>query len=199
VSAKRKDGDDSQMSQDHEFKALILYWSASGNTEKVANTIKSTLEQAAISPEVKKITDMTDEDLYSYDLVFLGAPSYQFQPPDPVLRFVKNKMKLHGDRGDIKPGAPQIPGKKAVVFCTYSGPHTGIREATPVGEYLGQFFEHLGFEVVAKWYTVGEFRGREDISTKGRLGDIRGRPNQQDLAEVENNIKELIKSLQLNS
>ena len=104
-------------------------------------------------------------------------------------------MKLHRERGDIKLGAPEIPGKTAVIFCTYSGPHTGVREATPVGEYLGQLFEHIGFKVAAKWYTVGEFHGREEFSTKGRLGDIRGRPNAQDLAEVEGNVTRLIGSL----
>ena len=104
-------------------------------------------------------------------------------------------MKLHSERGDIKLGAPSIPGKTAVVFCTYSGPHTGISEATPAGDYMGQFFEHLGFEVAAKWYIVGEFHGSEDLSTQGRLGDIRGRPNRQDLAEVESNVSTLIKSI----
>ncbi len=79
----------------------------------------------------------------------------------------------------------KIAGKTAVVFCTYSGPHTGIKEVTPVGDYLGQFFEHIGFDVAAKWYVVGEFNGREDYSTKGKLGDVRGRPNQQDLSQVE--------------
>jgi flavodoxin len=184
-----------QLEKDRELKALILFWSATGNTEKVANSIKSALEQAAILPEMKKITGATEEDLYQYDLIFLGTPSYQFQPPEPVLKFVKTKMKFHADQGNIKPGAPQVPGKRAVVFCTYSGPHTGIREAIPVGEYLGQFFEHLGFEVAAKWYIVGEFHGREDLSTQGKLGDIRGRPDQQDLAGVENAVRELIRSL----
>jgi hypothetical protein len=60
---------------------------------------------------------------------------------------------------------------------------------------MGQFFEHLGFEVAAKWYIVGEFHGREELSTQGRLGDIRGRPNTKDLAEVENNVLALIKSI----
>jgi hypothetical protein len=108
-------------------------------------------------------------------------------------------MKVHREQGDIKLCAPKIAGKTAVVFCTYSGPHTGINEATPVGEYLGQFFEHLGFDVAAKWYVVGEFHGHEDLSTKGKLGDIRGRPNQQDLAEVESNVSKLIKSLRSTS
>jgi flavodoxin len=178
-----------------ELKTLILYWSATGNTEKVTNTIRDTLVREGVKPTVKKVAEAAAEELYDYDLIFLGAPSYSFQPPEPVLRFVKDKMKLHSERGDIKIGAPRIAGKTAVVFCTYSGPHTGISEATPAGDYMGQFFEHLGCEVAAKWSIVGEFHGREELSTKGRLGDIRGRPNQKDLAEVEKNVSTLVKSI----
>jgi flavodoxin len=177
------------------LKALILYWSATGNTAKVANTIKDALTREGITPIFKKVADAAAEELYDYDLVFIGSPSYSFQPPEPVQKFLKAKMDLHRDRGDIKLGAPAIPGKNAVIFCTYSGPHTGIREATPVGDYIGQFFEHIGFNVAGKWYTVGEFHGREELSTRGRLGDIRGRPNQQDLAEIEGNVAALLKSL----
>jgi flavodoxin len=178
-----------------ELKALIIYWSATGNTEKAAVAIQQALIREGLKPVFKKVAEAAEEELYNYDLVFLGAPSYSFQPPAPVQEYIKDKMKLHSERGDIKLGAPQIAGKTAVVFCTYSGPHTGIKEATPAGDYMGQFFEHLGFEVAAKWYLVGEFHGREDLSTKGRLGDIRGRPNRQDLAEVERNASTLIKSI----
>jgi flavorubredoxin len=178
-----------------DLKVLVLYWSASGNTEKVANSIRKALLQDGANPLFKKIDEHADEELLQYDLIFLGAPSYSYQPPEPVLRFVKKKMNLHRERGDIKLGAPKIAGKTAVVFCTYSGPHTGINEVTPVGDYLGQFFEHLGFEVAAKWYVVGEFHGEEALSTQGRLGDIRGRPNQQDLTQVEDNVHKIISSL----
>jgi flavodoxin len=179
-----------------EIKTLLLYWSATGNTEKVANTIRDTLVHSGVNPIIKKVADAAEEELYNYDLVFLGAPSYSFQPPEPVQKFIRAKMDLHHKRGDIKLGCPKIPGKTAVVFCTYSGPHTGIAEATPAGDYMGQFFEHLGFNVAAKWYTVGEFQGREDLSTQGRLGDIRGRPNAKDLAEIESNVATLLKSIQ---
>jgi flavodoxin len=178
-----------------ELKTLIIYWTATGNTEKVATAIRHALESEGIEPVFKKVAEAAGEELYQYDLVFLGSPSYQFQPPQPVIKFVREKMRLHVEQGDIKPGAPKVPGKTAVVFCTYSGPHTGVREATPVGEYLGQFFEHLGFEVAAKWYIVGEFHGQEDLSTLGRLGDIRGRPNQKDLAGVRADVSKLIKSI----
>ncbi len=178
-----------------ELKALVVYWSATGNTEKVASAIQTALLREEAKTVVKEIGESAEEELYEYDLVFIGSPSHGFLPPEPVLRFVKQKMKTHGERGDIKPCAPKIAGKTAVVFCTYSGPHTGIKEATPAGEYLGQFFEHLGFDVAAKWYIVGEFHGREDLSTQGKLGDIRGRPNQKDLHKVESNVSKLIKSL----
>jgi flavodoxin len=178
-----------------EIKTLLLYWSATGNTEKVARAIQQALVTEGVTPVVKKVAEAGGEELLDHDLVFLGAPSHSFQPPEPVIKFVKQKMELHRERGDIKPGAPSVPGKTAVVFCTYSGPHTGVREVTPAGDYLGQFFEHLGFEVAARWYIVGEFHGREDLSTMGRLGDIRGRPNQKDLAEVQSNVSALVKSL----
>lgn len=178
-----------------DIKALILYWSATGNTEKIAQKISDCLLKHGIHPVVKRITASGDDELLDFDLVFLGSPSYQFLPPEPVQSFIKQKMKIHNERGDIIPGSPKRPGKKAVVFCTYSGPHTGISEAIPAGEYMGQLFDHLGFEVAGKWYTVGEFHNRLDMSTSGRLGDIRGRPHQQDLLEIENKLKQLLESM----
>ena len=177
------------------MNAIILYWSATGNTEKVANTIQSSLAKEKVTSKIVKIPEAEEIDLYEYDLVLLGCPSYQFLPPEPVQNFIKKKMKYHVEHGDIKLCAPKLPGKSAVIFCTFSGPHTGVNEAIPVGKYLGQFFEHLGFEIKGEWYTVGEFHGRTDLSTAGKLGNLIGRPNEDDLAEVERNVHELVTSI----
>ena len=59
---------------------------------------------------------------------------------------------------------------------------------------MAQFFKHIGFEVAGEWYVVGEFHGNEERSTKGRLGDIRGRPNQADLEEVRCKVAALLRS-----
>jgi hypothetical protein len=83
-----------------------------------------------------------------------------------------------------------------MIFCTYSGPHTGLREATPAGQYAGQFFEHLGFDVLEEWYVVGEFHGSEEASTVGRLGDIRGRPNDEDLEQVKQDVTRIVRRLE---
>jgi len=177
------------------LEALIIYFSATGNTEKVANAIRETLKEEKVKVNLLKVQDAAGEELYGYNLVFLGTPSYSFLPAKPIMDFINTKMKLHRERGDIKLCAPKIPGKNAVVFCTYSGPHTGINEAIPAGKYMAQFFEHIGFEVSAEWYVVGEFHGREENSTKGRLGNIKGRPNQQDLDKVKRDVHDLIRSV----
>lgn len=177
------------------LRSLIVYFSATGNTKKVADAIRDALEEVEVPVTFLEVKEAAQEELYNYNLVFLGSPSYEFLPAEPMLRFIREQMKLHRGRGDIKPGAPEIPGKTAVVFCTYSGPHTGINEAITAGKYMGQLFEHLGFKVAAEWYVIGEFHGREDLSTRGRLGDIRGRPNQQDLAKVKSDVQNLVKSI----
>ena len=175
------------------LKALIVYWSGTGNTEKVAKAIQRGLEKAGLESTMKRVKVAKEEALYDYDLVFLGSPSHTWLPAEPVLEFIREKRREYAKRGFIKPCAPKIPDKNAVVFCTYSGPHTGIDEAIPAGKYMRQFFEHLGFDVKAEWYVVGEYHGHELLSTRGKLGDIRGRPNSQDLAEVENDTVELIR------
>lgn len=175
--------------------ALIIYWSGTGNTEKVAHAIRKGMEKEGLKPTIKRVEEAGEEELYNYDLIFLGSPSHGWLPAEAVLKFIKKKRREYARRGFIKPCAPKILGKNAVVFCTYSGPHTGIDEAIPVGKYMRQFFEHLGFDVKAEWYIVGEFHGHELFSTKGKLGDIRGRPNSQDLAKVENDTIKLIRHL----
>jgi flavodoxin len=180
---------------EHKLKALTAYYSATGNTKKVAEAIHEGLLNERVKSTLCTVQDASRGELYDYDLVFLGSPSIQFLPAEPVMRFIKDKMKVHGERGDIKLCAPKTPGKAAAVFCTYSGPHTGVNEAIPAGKYMGQFLEHLGFDVVGEWYIVGEFHKWQEANTMGRLGDIRGRPNEQDLLRVRSDVSSVVRSV----
>jgi hypothetical protein len=173
------------------MEAVIVYWSKSGNTAKAALSIQEGLQEAGADVLLKRVEDAGDIDFYAYDLVCIGFPSYQWSPPDQMDAFLVSKFKAYRKQGHVKESAPKIPGKNALIFCTYSGPHTGIREAIPAGLYAGQFFEHLGFTVLDELYVVGEFHGSEEISTRGVLGDIRGRPNQEDLRKVKQEAKQI--------
>jgi flavorubredoxin len=177
------------------MKAIIIYWSGTGNTKKVAETIDKTLKASGVDSVLKAVKEAADEDLFDYDLVFVGSPSFMWQPPEPMLQYIKDKMNHYRERDYVKLSSPKVPGKYGVVFATFSGPHTGINEAIPVGKYIGQFLEHLGFDIVDEWYYVGEFHSSEENSTKGRLGDIRGRPNQQDLDKLARDVKGVLKAI----
>ena len=168
-----------------EINAIIIYWSAGGNTEKVAQAIVQGLKESGSNVTLVRTEDAQNVDFFAYDLVCVGFPSYQWHPPEPVVGFLKDRFRTYRKQQRIKVGAPSVPGKNALIFCTYSGQHTGINEALPAGKYVGQFFEHLGFDVLDEWYIVGQFHGSKEANTRGRMGDIRGRPNNHDLAQVQ--------------
>ena len=65
-------------------KALVVYWSKTGNTEKVALAIKEGLEAASFEVDVKKPKEAADVDYFDYDLVCVGSPSYQFHPVELI-------------------------------------------------------------------------------------------------------------------
>lgn len=164
-------------------KALILFCSITGNTEKVARAIDAGLQDGGMQTTLLNYRDAAETDYLKYDLVCIGAPSYNWNVPAPFNEFLKKKFVQYRDSGQVKPGCPRI-GKNALIFCTYSGPHTGIDEAVPAGLYMAQFLDHLGFDVVDQWYVLSEFIGNETLSTLGRMGDIRGLPSAADLQKI---------------
>jgi hypothetical protein len=176
-----------------EKKILVAYWSATGNTKKVADAITEELEKEGFAYEIKRVADLKVDEMYRYSAVFFGAPTYQFLPPRPVLNYLDDLMKYHRDQGDIIPCCPILENHKAIIFCTHSGPHTGIEEAMVAGKYMAQVFKHIRFEVLDEIYVVGECFNKADprlfeVNTIGIYGDIRGRPNKEDLSEVKRRV-----------
>ena len=176
-------------------QALLVYFSSTGNTQKVATAIKEGLESGGIQVELKNPQEAVETNFFGYDLVCMGSPSIEWQPAKPIADLLKAKLNLYRSEGKIKPSAPKVTGKNALIFCTYSGPHTGIDEATPAGKTMRQYFEHFGFNIVGEWYIVGEFHGRLDMSTLGRLGDIRGKPTADELAKIKKDAEQIAKGL----
>lgn len=177
------------------MKSLILCWSSGGNTQKVANAIKEVLTEKNVPVDMMQITEDLEVNPHDYDLVFFGAPSYQWIPPVPVQKFIKSTMNRY--RGGVRPiGGPKKSGKFGVVFCTYCGIHTGFKEGEVCGKYMAQFFEHIGFFVLDEWYTPGAFQGWPEGNHAGKLGDISNRPDSADLTVIKNYTSDLLSGLE---
>ena len=83
-----------------EVKVLVVYYSETGNTEKVAEAIA---EEASNGHQVhlKKVSEVTADSLSNYDLVFLGSACHSADLATPVkglLDAIPNspKFKLAG-------------------------------------------------------------------------------------------------------
>jgi len=177
------------------MKVLNLYFSSTGNTKKVADQIAGTAASLGHQVDTIRATVNADFDPLQYDLVFVGSGVYEWLPGKALRTLFGKFRQKYVSQGNIKPGAPPRPGKSAVVYCTYGGAHTGVNEAVPTAKYLGQLLEHLGFQVLAEWYLVGEYHGRFKLfNATGRLGDISGRPNTEDLRQVAEMVKGLLQT-----
>ena len=129
---------------------LVVYYSLTGNTRKVANTIKEMTkgDTFVIQPEydylkVKSRTEVEEigkkqveegykpklknsvSDIKAYDLIIIGSPVWWFSVSPPVMSFLSQY--------DLK-------GKKVVPFCTcvsaYGNFFTQFRNAIPDAEVL---------------------------------------------------------------
>ena len=139
------------------MKSLVIYYSKTGNTEKVAKAIAK-----GLGARLAKINEKIN--ILEYDLICVGTPVYAFAPAEPVNEFIK---KL-----------PNLQGKKGAGFCTMHivGDKRTLK-ALKVGmeakgiKFLG------GFSSKGLSNLIGDFGPR--IFNKGK-------PNEKDLERAEN-------------
>jgi flavodoxin len=81
------------------MKYLVTYWSQTGNTKKVAETIFDALTG---EKTIKPFDEV--ENPGGFDLIFVGFPVMQFGPPQAVKRIL----------------APQTAGKRIALFVTHA-------------------------------------------------------------------------------
>ncbi|AFM25891.1 flavodoxin family protein [Desulfomonile tiedjei] len=174
------------------MKVLNIFSTATSNTQKVADCIEKAAQSLGHHVETVRVRQSLDPEsvnVLDYDFVFVGSGVYEWLPSKAMMEFLSKSLKKHVKNdlinGDVKPKAPKREGKKAVVYCTFGGGHTGVNESGPTMKYLGQLFDHLGFTILAEWHFVGQYHGNLEMLNKiGRMGDISGRPNEEDLRHV---------------
>ena len=95
------------------MKALVVYDSFFGNTEKIARAIGMSLGAAA-DVTTSRVSDLQPEQLAGATLLVVGSPTRKFRPTPAITRLVKNlaARQLEGvgvaafdtriDTGDIK-------------------------------------------------------------------------------------------------
>ena len=86
------------------MKAIVIYFSQTGNTEKVARAIQAGIEQVSSHCDLSEIRQVDPLRLQDYDLIGIGSPVMGADPAN-VGDFV-NRLRFVG-------------GKHAFVFYTH--------------------------------------------------------------------------------
>lgn len=83
---------------------LIVYFSRTGNTKKMAELIAAGAQEAGGTVVVKAVQEAKVEELAAADAVILGSPTYYGHSAGPMRSFLDASVKLHG-KLDGKVGA----------------------------------------------------------------------------------------------
>lgn len=78
------------------MRTLIICFSQTGNTQKIAECIRDGIAQAAGSCELKPLREVDAGGLADYDLVGLGCPVFYYQEPFNVREFMEKLPQLAG-------------------------------------------------------------------------------------------------------
>ncbi len=85
-------------------KVLIVYYSRSGNTEKMSELIEEGVKSEGLEVIRKRVEDTKVDELLSVDAVIMGSPDYYGTMAYELKKFLDESVKFHG-KLDGKVGA----------------------------------------------------------------------------------------------
>lgn len=163
------------------MKVLVMYFSQSGNTEKIAKAI---WEEASLTNEAdcKKLEDVTPELVAGYDVVFIGSPLHSGSLAAPVKECLGVLKASSGQKmaGFITHMAPAYPEQDMNAFAD---PIKAACKAKGV-EYVG-CFDCQGFLAEAMHAPVQKKLGLSDEDWAGMVKQMTGHPNEEDVANAK--------------
>jgi len=89
-------------------KVLITYFSATGNTEKMARLVADGAEKAGGQVTTQPVAELNAGQLLDYDAIIVGSPTYYGAPAAEVRRLFDESVRYHG----------QLEGKIGAAFAS---------------------------------------------------------------------------------
>jgi len=89
-------------------KGIVIYYSRSGNTKKMAEIIAAAMNEAGLSTECKSVDKVKAEDVFGYDAIVVGSPTYYGHMAGPIKQLFDDLVNRHG----------QLDGKIGAAFSS---------------------------------------------------------------------------------
>lgn len=168
------------------MKILIIYYSETGNTEKVAKSIEQGILEE--NPLVETIENVDVNSLTDYDLIFFGIPTQGNALPAIAKRFLK--------------ACPENLPCKFAIFFTHSNSDKSFYSGTfkAAAKILG----NKNIAIVDQFHCIGEHKNEQVIQIlrvampdkiDELLKNAKGHPNKSDLTKANEFSKKVLEKL----
>lgn len=133
-------------------KALVVYDSVYGNTEKVARALAKGLEDGGVDVDCLRVDAVKFDELSGYDLLVVGSPVHAWSASKPIKAFLERLKSAEG-----------LSGKKAFALDTKM---SRSRLAGSAGGKIEGKLKSLGLTIV-KPHASAVVKGREGSLEEG--------------------------------
>jgi len=152
-------------------KSIVIYYSQSGNTKKMAQAIHEGMSQAGERVNIARLQDVDPRrDLAGYDLIGLGSPVHRHKELPNVTQFIDSMQSVEGKHG--------------FSFCTH-GALPGYYVARTVAAMQQRGLTAIGWK---NWFTSVFF----PVTPKPYFTD--GHPDEIDLKEGQDFGREMVQN-----
>lgn len=151
------------------MKCIVIYYSQTGNTRKIAQAIHAGMSTAGEHCDIARTQDITAQDLLGFDLIGLGSPVWHRREPFNVLGFIEYQMRC-------------LEGKHGFIYCTH-------------GLYPGHFIGRMVSAMTLEGITVigwNNWYGSVWMPEKPKPFFTDGHPDEIDLEEAKNFGREMV-------
>lgn len=112
------------------IKALVAYYSKSGNTKTMAQYISNALELKGLNVIKKDVNSLKADELKNFEVIIIGSPTYYGLMSQEIKRLLDESVILHG----------QLKGKIGGAFS--SSANIGGGNETAILSILNAFLIH---------------------------------------------------------
>ena len=125
-------------------KVLVLYYSRSGNTARMAELVAEGAKESGADVSLKAVGDVSAADLPNYDAIIIGTPTYYGQMCWEIKKLFDESVKFHhkleGKVGGAFTSSANIGGgnETAILSILHSMLiHGMLIEGSSVGDHYG--------------------------------------------------------------
>ena len=87
---------------------IVVYYSRTGNTKRMAEIIAKAMNEGELPTECKSVEDVSAEDIAGYDAIVVGSPTYYGHMAAPLKQLFDEFVTRHG----------QLDGKVGAAFSS---------------------------------------------------------------------------------